>query len=444
MPRNILIMGAAGRDFHIFNLCFRQDTSSRVVAFTATQIPNISDRRYPAELSGPLYPEGIPIFPENELDRLIRQERIDQVVFGYSDISHLELMHQASRVLALGADFVFLSPERTQIRSKKPVVSICAVRTGCGKSPTTRHLCKLIQGAGRNPVVVRHPMPYGDLRRQRVQKFTTTSDLTAQQCTFEEREEYEPLIDSGMSVYAGVDYEAILAEAEEDGDVVVWDGGNNDTPFFQPDVHIVLADPHRVGHETAYHPGEINLRSADIVLLQKSGSIDSDRLRQLEENVRRVNTAVPIVLADLEVDVTSPGEIKGKRVLVVEDGPTLTHGEMAFGAGELAARQFQAASLVDPKPAAVGSIRETFQYYPHLGHCLPAMGYGTTQILELQETIQRTECDLVLAATPLNLGAMMELNKPVLRVKYRYKDFGQPSLGDVLHRQWPELFGREV
>ncbi len=430
--KNILILGAAGRDFHNFNVVFRSQPEFRVVGFTATQIPGIANRRYPPELAGPHYPLGIPIFPEQDLERLIAEHNVDAVVFSYSDISHQNLMHLASRAVATGADFWLLGTERTQIQSTVPVVSVCAVRTGCGKSPVGRLVAAELRRRGLKPVVIRHPMPYGDLAAQAAQRFATMEDLDAQQCTIEEREEYEPHIEKGTVVYAGVDYEQILRRAEREADVILWDGGNNDTPFYASDLEIVVADPHRPGHELAYFPGEVNLRRADVVVINKVNTAAPRDVETVKDNVRKHNPQARIIETACRVSVPSPEMIKGRRVLVVEDGPTLTHGEMPYGAGVVAAREFGAAELVDPRPYAVGSIRSTFENFPHLTNLLPAMGYSAMQRHELEETINRVPCDLVLIATPIDLARVIKLGKPNLRVTYEVEELSHPGLAEVV------------
>jgi predicted GTPase len=430
-PTRIIIMGAAGRDFHNFNCCFRRDPSCRVVAFTATQIPFISDRRYPPSLAGPLYPRGIPIHPEEELPQLIRRHRVQQVVFAYSDISHEQLMHTASLVLACGADFRFLGPDATMLQSSKPVVSVCAVRTGCGKSQVIRYFCRLLRAAGRQPVVVRHPMPYGSLWRQTVQRFAAVADLDRHHCTIEEREEYEHLLELGAVVYAGVDYAAILRRAEEEADLILWDGGNNDLPFFRSDLEIVVVDPLRPGHETAFYPGEVNLRRAGLVVVNKVNAAAADAVTTLEETVRRHNPGARVIRTASEVTVADPGSIAGKRVLVVEDGPTVTHGSMAAGAGLAAAMQYGAADVIDPRPFAHGSLADIFRQYPHMGPVLPAMGYRPQQVDDLARTIAATPCDLVLAATPIDLGRLVRTPQPVLRVGYAVRELEGTPLADA-------------
>jgi len=432
MVEKVIIMGAAGRDFHNFNIYFRDNPRYRVLAFTAAQIPSIEGRVYPSELAGKFYPEGIPIFPEQELINLVRKNRVDLVVFSYSDVPHIEVMHKASMVMAEGADFILIGATYTMLKSNKPVVAVCAVRTGCGKSQTTRKVCEILRNTGRKVVAVRHPMPYGDLRNQVVQRFSSYDDFTKHQCTIEEREEYEPLVDMGIVVYAGVDYGLILAEAEKEADVMVWDGGNNDTPFYLPDVHIVLFDPHRVGHELLYYPGETNLLMAHIAIINKVNTAQPFKVDQVKNNIKKHNPAAVIVLADSEVLVTNPERIEGKRVLVVEDGPTLTHGEMPHGAGKIAAEIYKASHIVDPRPYAHGSIKKAYQKYPHIGPVLPAMGYSPEQIHDLELTINRAECDLVLFATPIHLTRILSINKPAIRVRYEYKDHDQPILEEVL------------
>jgi predicted GTPase len=429
----VLIMGAAGRDFHNFNVFFRDNERYDVVAFTATQIPNIEGRVYPAQLSGSLYPQGIPIYPEGQLTDLIRDLKIKQVVFAYSDVPHVYVMHKASQVLAAGADFRLMGASNTMLISSKPVVSIGAVRTGCGKSQTTRRVCDILKGMGKQIVVVRHPMPYGDLTAQAVQRFADYNDLDRYNCTIEEREEYEPHLDRGSIVYAGVDYEAILRQAEGEADVVVWDGGNNDLPFFRPDLHIVVTDPHRAGHELTYHPGEANLRLANVVVINKIDTADLSETSKVRANIERLAPDAVVVDAASPIFVNDPTCIRGKRVLVIEDGPTLTHGEMAYGAGIVAARRFGAAEIIDPRPYAVGSIAETFQKYPQTGALLPAMGYGAKQIKDLEETINATPCDAVIAATPIDLGRILSsIQHPMDRVRYELQEIGQPTLTEIL------------
>ena len=434
MATRILIMGAAGRDFHNFNLVFRDNPACQVVAFTATQIPNIEGRTYPATLAGPLYPDGIPIFPEDELVDLIRKFSVDQVIFAYSDVSHETVMHRASVALAAGADFRLLGPKATMLKSKRPVVAICAVRTGSGKSQTTLAVARALKAMGKRFVVVRHPMPYGDLTRQAVQRFATMDDLTKENVTIEEREEYEPHIARGSIVFAGADYEKILRQAEEEADIILWDGGNNDMPFFQPDLLFVVADPHRPGHELTFYPGETNLRMADVVVINKIDSATQENIARVRENIRTANPNAVIVEATspISVDEADAKAIRGKRVLAVEDGPTLTHGDMSFGAGILAARKFGASEIIDPRPYAVGSIREAFQRYPKTGAVLPALGYGAKQIAELEATINAAPVDLVLIATPIDLRRIVKIKHPTVRVRYDLKEIGQPTLADIL------------
>ena len=432
MAKKILILGAAGRDFHNFNVVFRGKSEYEVVGFTAAQIPGIADRRYPMELAGHLYPAGIPIFDEKDMEKLIREHNVEAVVFSYSDISHQNLMHLASRVVATGADFWLLGSEHTQIKSSVPVISVCAVRTGCGKSPLCRLVASELKREGWKPVVVRHPMPYGDLAAQAVQRFAVMSDLDVNQCTIEEREEYEPHLREGTVVYAGVDYGRILRQAEKEADLILWDGGNNDTPFYASDLEIVVVDPHRPGHELAYFPGEVNLRRADVVVINKVDTAAAQDVETVRRNVRASNPQAQVVDAACRVTVSAPELVKGQKVLVVEDGPTLTHGEMPYGAGVVAARQCGAAELVDPRPYAVGSIRGTFERYSHLTRLLPAMGYSDMQRHELEETINRIDCDLVIVATPIDLGHLLHLNKPSLRVNYEVEDLTRPGLAEIL------------
>lgn len=425
-------MGAAGRDFHNFNVFFRDDKTYRVRAFTATQIPDIEGRKYPAELAGKLYPDGIPIYPEEELQGLIDKMNIAQVYFSYSDVTHTYVMHKASEVQAAGASFHLLGPNETMIESRLPVISVCAVRTGCGKSQTTRKIALLLKEKGRRVVVIRHPMPYGDLNKQKVQRFATYEDMIQQECTIEEMEEYEPHIRNGILVYAGVDYGAILEEAEKESDIVLWDGGNNDIPFYKADLEIVVADPHRPGHELAYYPGETNFRRADVLIINKMDTAVKEKVDQVMENIRLFNPEATVIKAKSTITVPEGDLIKGKSVLVVEDGPTLTHGEMAFGAGIVAAEKFGAAHIVDPRPHAVGSIRDTFAKYTHLDRVLPAMGYGKDQIDELSQTIEKVECDLVIGATPIDLGRLIQPHKKILRVMYDLEEIGKPDLEEIL------------
>ena len=428
----VLIMGAAGRDFHNFNVVFRDRPEYRVVAFTAAQIPNIAGRCYPPELAGSLYPEGIPIHPEGELESLIAIHKVDEVIFAYSDISHGDVMHQASRVLAAGADFSLLGGRRTMVPAKKPVVSVCAVRTGAGKSPATRKIASLLREEGLRVAVIRHPMPYGDLAKQAVQRFACLEDLRIADCTIEEMEEYEPHIREGHVVFAGVDYERILREAERETDVLLWDGGNNDVPFFVSDLEIVLVDPHRAGHERIYFPGEVNLLRADVLVLTKMDTASPEQVHEVRANIRQLNPKAVVLETAMPVTVDRPHLIKGKRVLVIEDGPTLTHGGMSFGAGVLAAKQQGASELVDPRPYAVGTIQQIFAQYPHIGNLLPAMGYGATQVRELEDTIDRVPCDVVLIATPVDLGRIISIKQPTCRVTYCLEEQGIPGFRDVL------------
>jgi predicted GTPase len=429
----VLIAGAAGRDFHNFNLVYRDRPEYEVVAFTATQIPNIDDRRYPAELAGSLYPEGIPILPESALEELVREHEIDSVVFAYSDVTHEHVMHVGSRALAAGASYHLISPSHTMLASTKPVVAICAVRTGSGKSQTTRHVARLFRENGRRVAVLRHPMPYGDLAAQAVQRFERYEDLDAADATIEEREEYEPHLAEGNLVFAGIDYERILRAAEAEADVVLWDGGNNDTPFIRPDVHIVVVDPHRPGHELRYHPGETNLRMADVCVVNKIDSASQEGIDAVLDSIHENAPNASVVLAASPFEVEGNAEeIRGKRVLAVEDGPTLTHGEMTYGAAVLAAKQHGAAELIDPRLCAVGSIAETFEQYPNVGKLLPAMGYGRKQMEDLRATIYRCDAELVLIGTPIDLRRLIDLDKPALRVTYKLQEVGEPTLEDVL------------
>jgi len=428
----VLIMGAAGRDFHNFNMVFRENPAFEVIAFTATQIPNIEGRLYPAELAGKLYPEGIRIYPEGELLDLIRDLRIDEVVFSYSDVPHSYVMHQASKVLAAGANFRLLGLHATQLPSSKPVVSIGAVRTGSGKSQTTRRVADILRELGYKVAAVRHPMPYGNLIAQTAQRFADYDDLDEYECTIEEREEYEPHLDRGVTVFAGVDYEKILRLAEQEADIVLWDGGNNDLPFFKSDLHIVIADPHRAGHESSYHPGEANVRLADVVVLNKVDTANHANVLSVRHAIQAMNPRAAIIEAASPLTVEDPTAIKGKRVLVIEDGPTLTHGEMAYGAAWVAAERFGAAEIIDPRPYAVGSIAETYRKYPTTGNVLPAMGYGSEQISELEQTIRNTPADLVLIGTPIDLRRVLKLDKPAQRVRYELQEIGRPSLRDLL------------
>ncbi len=431
-PKAIIIMGAAGRDFHNFNTCFRDNPAYRVVAFTATQIPNIERRSYPRELAGSLYPQGIPILPEDELPHLIASHGVRQVVFAYSDISHEDVMHRASLVLASGADFLLLGPEETMLKSRKPVVAVCAVRTGSGKSQASRRVVEVLKELGKRPVVVRHPMPYGDLRAQRLQRFASLQDLERYRCSIEEQEEYEPHLAAGSVVYAGVEYEAILREAEAAADVIVWDGGNNDFPFFRPDFLITLVDPHRPGHELSYHPGETNLLMADAIIITKMGTARAEDVALVKKNIAGRNPRAVVIEADSSVTLDRPELVQGKRVLVVEDGPSVTHGGMPSGAGALAAERYGAGEVVDPRPLARGSIAEVFRKYPWLGPVLPAMGYGEEQTQELEATLREAQVDSIIIGTPVDLRRLFRLNKPAARVRYELIETGEPKLRELL------------
>lgn len=436
MPVKTLIMGAAGRDFHNFNVFFRDNPDYEVVAFTATQIPNIEGRQYPAELAGSQYPQGIPIYPESDLVSLIQENEIEQVIFAYSDVPHEYVMHKASQVLAAGADFRLMGTKETQVKSTKPVVSVCAVRTGSGKSQTTRRVSMILREMGFKVAAIRHPMPYGDLVKQAVQRFAELSDLDKHDCTIEEREEYEPHIVNDVIVYAGVDYEAILRQAEQEVDIILWDGGNNDLSFYVSDFSIVVADPHRPGHEVSYHPGEAVARTADVFVINKVDTADADNVIAVTESLRALQPGATIIEGASPLFVDDPAQIKGKRVLVVEDGPTLTHGEMAYGAGWVAARRFGAAEIVDPRPFAVGSIKETYAKYPTTGDVLPAMGYGDEQMKELEQSINNADVDLVIIGTPIDLGRILKINKPSQRVRYELQEIGQPTLEDLLKEKF--------
>lgn len=431
----VLIMGAAGRDFHNFNTVFRDNEVYEVVAFTATQIPNIEGRRYPPELAGALYPAGIPIYPENEMPTLIRMLGVDQVVFAYSDVNSQYVMSKAATAIAAGADFRLMGPKDTMVSSNKPVVAVCAVRTGSGKSQTTRYVAGRLQEMGKKVVAIRHPMPYGNLVKQRVQRFASYEDLDLHETTIEEREEYEPHIDKGIVVYAGVDYEAILRQAELEADVILWDGGNNDLPFYKPDLHIVVADPHRAGHELTYWPGAANFRMADVIIINKVDTADLYPITVVRDSAAAVNPGATVIEAASPIFVEDPAAIRGKRVLVIEDGPTLTHGEMKYGAGIVAAQRFGAAEIIDPRPYTVGTITETFEKYPEIGTLLPAMGYGGEQVKDLEETIRRVPCDLVLSATPIDLTRVAKIYHPVQRVSYELQVIGQPTLDDILKQK---------
>ncbi len=432
--KKIIIMGAAGRDFHNFNVYFRDNDEFEVVCFTATQIPDIHGRKYPVELAGKLYPDGIPIYDEKELSGLIKQHEADKVVFSYSDVPHSYVMDKASIVNAAGADFVLLSPKNTMLKSKKPVISICAVRTGCGKSQTTRRVCEILQSFGKKVSVIRHPMPYGDLAKQIAQRFADYEDLDRHECTIEEREEYEPHIDRGFIVYAGVDYQRILDMAEQESDIILWDGGNNDFSFYESDFYLVVADPHRAGHELSYYPGEINFLMADAILINKMDTADKENVDVIMQNIRAYNPNADVLKAESPVTVSEPEKVKGKRVLVVEDGPTLTHGGMKFGAGVVAAKKLGASELVDPRPFAVNSIASVYEKYAHLDALLPAMGYGADQVKDLEDTINRIPCDLVVIGTPIDLTRVVNINKPSVRVKYDLKEISKPDLETLLQK----------
>lgn len=430
--KNVIIMGAAGRDFHNFNVFFRDNEKFKVAAFTAAQIPDIEGRKYPAVLAGKLYPEGIPIYPEEDLSSLIKEHDIDQVYFSYSDVSHEYIMHKASEVLAAGASFTLLGPTETMIKSDLPLISVCAVRTGSGKSQTSRKIGLLLKDKGKRVVVIRHPMPYGDLAKQRVQRFATYEDMIEQECTIEEMEEYEPHIKNGIVVYAGVDYADILEQAEEEADIILWDGGNNDFPFYKADLEIVVADPHRAGHELLYHPGEMNFRRAQVVVINKLDSAKEENVEQVIGNIKKFNPEATVIRANSSIFVQDSQEISGKKVLVIEDGPTLTHGEMPYGAGVIAATKYGASQIVNPRPYAIGSIKKTFEKYSHLNRVLPAMGYGQDQIAELAHTIDKVDCDLVVGATPIDLSRLIKTNKRILRVTYELEEIGSPNLEEVL------------
>lgn len=430
--RKVIIMGAAGRDFHNFNVYFRENENYDVVAFTATQIPDIEGRKYPPALSGKMYPEGIPIYSEEDLSKLIKELEVSEVFFAYSDVSHEYVMHKASEVMAAGASFCLLGPSETMIKSRLPLISVCAVRTGCGKSQTSRKIAILLREKGKRVVVIRHPMPYGNLSKQRVQRFATYEDMIEQECTIEEMEEYEPHIKKGIVVYAGVDYGAILEKAEMEADIVLWDGGNNDFPFYKADLEVVLADPHRPSHELMYYPGETNFRRAHVLIINKIDTAKKENVEHVIKNIQRFNPKAIIIKANSPIYVHKGDEIAGKKVLVIEDGPTLTHGGMAYGAGIVAAERYGAAKIVDPRPYAIGSIKETLQKYGHLDRVLPAMGYGKEQMKELAQTIDRVDCDLVIGATPIDLSRLIKTNKKILRVTYELEEIGSPDLKEVL------------
>ncbi len=435
MRAKVIIMGAAGRDFHNFNVYFRDNANYEVVAFTATQIPNIEGRKYPASLAGKLYPNGIDIYPESDLPELIEKLGAEQVVFAYSDIPHIEVMHKASLVNACGADFRLMGADQTALKSKVPVIAVCAVRTGSGKSQTTRAVASALRGKGKRVVAIRHPMPYGDLEKQAVQRFASYDDLDKHECTIEEREEYEPHIDKGIIVYAGVDYEKILRQAEEEADVILWDGGNNDTPFYVPDLHITVADPHRAGHGKSYHPGEANMRMADVIIINKVDTAEPDKVEAVKKVIAELNPEATVVTAASPLTVEDPAAINGKRVLVIEDGPTVTHGEMTFGAGMIAAKNAGAKDIIDPRPFAVGTIKATFQKYSHLEKVLPAMGYGSKQVSELEQTINASDSEIVVSGTPIDLTRVLgNVNKPIVRVKYDLQVKGEPTLERLLER----------
>jgi len=437
LRKNILIIGAAGRDFHNFNTYFRGKEEYNVVGFTGAQIPGITDKKYPPELAGDLYPEGIPIYAEGELPRLIKELNVDICVFSYSDVPYQHVMGIGAIVNAAGANYMFLGPRDTMLKSKKPVIAVCAVRTGSGKSQTSRRIIELLMERGLKVIAVRHPMPYGDLVAQRVQRFAELEDLEKHNCTIEEMEEYEPFIVQGNVVYAGVDYQAILKAAEEDPkgcDIIVWDGGNNDFPFFKPDLMVTVADPHRPGHEVSYYPGEINLRIADVVVINKIDSAIPENIQKVRDSIARVNPGATVVDAASRIWVDNPDTIKGNRVLVIEDGPTLTHGEMKYGAGTVAAQRYGATELVDPRPYTVGRITETFKLYPDIGALLPAMGYGEQQLKDLEATINKTDCDAVVVATPIDLSRIIDIKKPNTRVYYDLQEIGTPNLGDIVSK----------
>ncbi len=431
--KRVVIMGAAGRDFHNFNVYFRDNEDYEVVAFTATQIPDIEGRVYPAELAGKLYPNGIPILPEEDLPRIIKENKVDEVILAYSDLPFSYVMERASIALAAGADFKLMGPESTMIEAKKPVIAVGAIRTGCGKSQTTRRVLDILRSMGKKVVSIRHPMPYGDLVKQKVQRFATYEDLDKHECTIEEREEYEPHIDRNSIIYAGVDYGAILEEVyKDDPDVILWDGGNNDFPFYKPDLFIVVVDPHRPGHEVAYYPGMTNLLMADVIVINKEETANIEGIEIVRKNIEKWNPNAIVIDAASPIFVDEPNLIKGKRVIVVEDGPTLTHGEMRYGAGYIAAKKFGAAEIIDPRPYAVGSIIDTYKKYQHLDVILPAMGYGEKQMKELEETINRSDADLVVIGTPIDLRRVININKPAVRVRYELQEIGKPDLEDVL------------
>jgi len=435
MVKNVIIMGAAGRDFHDFLTCYKDNADYNVIGFTTAQIPLIDKRKFPGQLAGYLYPRGIPIFPEEQLPQLISEYDVDTVTLSYSDLPYTEVMHKAAIVTSKGAGFKLIGSKQSMLSSSKPVVAVCGVRTGCGKSQTTRKVCNILQKHGKKVIVIRHPMPYGDLNKQVVQRFAVQEDFVSQECTIEEMEEYEPLVDQGIVVYAGVDYGEILHQAEQEADIIVWDGGNNDIPFIRPDIHIVLFDPLRPGDELHYYPGETNMRMADIAIINKVDSAQQAAIQQVRNNIEQYAPDASLLLAESRLLVSNPERITGQRVLIVEDGPTLTHGEMKWGAGYLAAEKYGAAEIIDPRPFAVRSIKETFSRYPHIKKVLPAMGYGSAQIHDLEETINKAECDLVIFATPIHLAHLITIKKASIRVRYEYRDHGEPHLESLL-LQW--------
>jgi len=434
MKKKVIIMGAAGRDFHNFNCAFRDNENYEVVAFTAFQIPNIFDRKYPSALAGRLYPQGVPIYPEKDLAKLIKKHQIDQVVFSYSDVSHQYVMHRASIVNAAGADFVLLGADQTMLKSKRKVISICAVRTGSGKSQVSRKIFRFLKDKGIKTAAIRHPMPYGDLEKQAVQRFASYEDFAKHECTIEEREEYEPYIEQGLVIYAGVDYEKILKKAEEEAEVIVWDGGNNDTPFYKPDLHLVVVDPHRPGHELKYYPGETNFRVADVLIINKINTAKPENVKLVEKNIRQTNPGAVVIRANSTVTAEDSNLIKDKKVLVIEDGPTVTHGGMAYGAGIVAAKKHQAKEIIDPRSYAVGALKKTLEEFSHLTNLVPAMGYGEKQLKELEETINAADCDTVVVGTPIDLGRLLKIDKPAVRVTYDIEEIDHPNLEDVLEK----------
>ena len=436
MKKKVIICGAAGRDFHNFNVVYRDNPDYEVIAFTATQIPDIEGRVYPAELAGKLYPQGIPIVEEAQLTELIKKHHVDQVDFAYSDVTHKHVMHLGSIALAAGASYNLLSPTKTMIRANKPVISICAVRTGSGKSQTTLAVADILTKMGKKVVSIRHPMPYGNLVEQRCQRYASKADLDKYKCTIEEMEEYEPHVDAGRVIYAGVDYEEIVRQAEKEADVILWDGGNNDTPFYKSDLEIVVADPHRAGHELNYHPGETNFLRADVIVINKVDSADPKGVETVEMNARKYNPKATVIRANSRIELDKPELIKGKRVLVVEDGPTLTHGEMKYGAGVVAARKYGAAKMIDPRPWTVGTITKTFEKYPDIGTLLPAMGYSDQQKRDLQDTINKVECDVVVSATPIDINRIVKISKPTVRVHYVLEEISTPGLKDVIQKKF--------